>query len=213
MSTNSGDQGCLKLHTVYCLMYLLGDWKATLLKIRSIKNIQKYANHRQAQKSCSTPPCLWRFRDTDWTRWLQSSFLVSHKLGENVKSTEKDHNYYMVGEPEKGGHWYECLDDERFTELFISKDSFIFAISYPIELRFSYRTIDWLIVNIANCLLLSLPCIHRIAITIHVGLCWNIVWQASSCTHVHFEPFALGSLEPSLSCKEKGSNYSIFSWF
>ena len=44
-------------------------------------------------------------------------FLVSHKLGENVKSSERDQNYYMVDEPEKGGHWYECLDDERFTEL------------------------------------------------------------------------------------------------
>ena len=210
MSTISGNQGRLKLHTVYCLMYLLGDWEATLVKIKiHRRHIRKYANRRQAQKSCSTPPCLWRFRDTDWTRWLQSSFLVSHKLGsENVKSSEKYHNYYMVGEPGKGGRWYECLDDERFTVLFISKDSFTFAISYPIELRFSYQTIDWLIINIANCLLLSLPSIHRIAITIHVGLCWNIVWQASSCTHVHFEPFALGSLEPSLSCKEKGSNYS-----
>ena len=68
-------------------------------------SFRKYANHRQAQKACSTPPCLWRFRDTDWTRWLQSSFLVNHKLGsEHVKSTVKDHNYYMVGEPEKGGH-------------------------------------------------------------------------------------------------------------
>ena len=86
-------------------MYLLGDWEATLVKIKFYRrHIRKYANHRQAQKSCSTPPCHWRFRDADWTRWLQSSFLVSHKLGsENVKSSAKDHNYYMVDEPGKGG--------------------------------------------------------------------------------------------------------------